>query len=144
MIDNVLDESKQVGEMTNKIISHINKQKDEMLDEEANMRLREHNVEAKEEELCKKFAKKAAKRKAAKKQAALKQKWEHHRFWHMANDSIPLHDSTRQPIYYTYHSDNPHHELSDEEYSDFISAKMNHPSQLKFDKSQIQRAFNSI
>ena len=37
---------------------------------------REHNVEAKEEELHKKFAKKAAKRKAAKKQAALKQKWE--------------------------------------------------------------------
>ena len=52
----------------------------------------------------------------------------------MTNDSIPLHDSTRQPINYTYHSDNSHHELSDEEYSDFISAKMNHPSQLEFDE----------
>ena len=72
MIDNVLDQSKQVGKMTDKIISHINKQKDEMLEEEANMRLREHNIEAKEEELRKKFAQKAAKRKAAKKQAALK------------------------------------------------------------------------
>ena len=72
MIDNVLVQSKQVGKMTDKIISHINEQKDEMLEEEANMRLREHNVEAKEEELRKKFAKKAAKRKAAKKQAALK------------------------------------------------------------------------
>ena len=40
----------------------------------------------------------------------------------------------RQPINYTYHSDNSHHELSDEEYSDFISSKMNHPSQLEFDK----------
>ena len=37
MIDNVLDQSKQVGKMTDKIISHINKQKDEMLEEEANM-----------------------------------------------------------------------------------------------------------
>ena len=37
MIDNVLDQSKQVGEMTDKIISHINKQKDELLNEEANM-----------------------------------------------------------------------------------------------------------
>ena len=63
MIDNVLDQSKQVGKMTDKIISHINKQKDEMLEEEANMRLREHNVEVREEELCKKFALKAAKRK---------------------------------------------------------------------------------
>ena len=72
MIDNVLVQSKHVGKMTDKIISHFYKQKDEMLEEEANMRLREHNVEAIEEELCKKFAKKAAKRKAAKKQAALK------------------------------------------------------------------------
>ena len=37
MIDNVLVQSKQVGEMTDKIISHVNKQKDEMLEEEANM-----------------------------------------------------------------------------------------------------------
>ena len=74
MVDNVLVQSKQVGKMTDKIISHVNKQKDEMHEEEANMQLREHNVEVKEEELHKK-PKKAAKRKAAKKQAALKQKW---------------------------------------------------------------------
>ena len=37
MIDNVLDQSKQVSKMTDKIISHINKQKDKMLKEEANM-----------------------------------------------------------------------------------------------------------
>ena len=43
-----------------------------MLEEEANMQLREHNVEVKEAELHKKFALKAAKRNAAKKQAALK------------------------------------------------------------------------
>ena len=37
MIDNVLIQSKQVGKMTDKVISHINTQKDEMLEEEANM-----------------------------------------------------------------------------------------------------------
>ena len=37
MIDNVLVQSKQVGDMTDKIISHVNKQKDKMLEEEANM-----------------------------------------------------------------------------------------------------------
>ena len=52
--------------MTDKIISHVNKQKDEMLEEEANMQLREHNVEVKEEELHKKFAKRQLKGKQLK------------------------------------------------------------------------------
>ena len=70
MINNVLGQTKNVGKITDEIINHIDKEKDIMLKEEANIFLREHNVDVREEELCKKFAIKAAKRKAAKKQAA--------------------------------------------------------------------------